>query len=65
MSENPHLMKVEVVHHFVTNGCKPRAIFNHIKAYEEVKSVERKMGSGRLPVVSSKQGVKKIRMGFR
>jgi hypothetical protein len=64
LSDNPEVKKVDVVSHFLKEGCHRSTLYRYIKLYEAGTQVERKKGTGRPRVFSTKANVKKIEKMF-
>ena len=51
--ENIDKGKSFIANHFLAEGCSRSTVYRHIRSRESGKQVERKKGSGRIPIISS------------
>jgi biotin operon repressor len=45
--------KMFVANHFLAEGCSRSTIYRHIRSRESGKQIERKKGSGRIPLINT------------
>jgi hypothetical protein len=53
-----------VANHFLAKGCSRSTIYRHIRSRESGKQVERKKGSGRIPIISTPKNRARIARMF-
>ena len=52
---NPHWTKLQVAHHFKAEGVAKSTIYDIIRRQEDGRSMDRKVGSGKIPVIMTKR----------
>ena len=62
--ENIDKGKSFVADHFLAEGCSRSTIYRHIRSRESGKQLERKKGSGRIPIISTPRNSARIAKMF-